>query len=49
MRPLRATLGNRHADIRTYLEDHSAFSLEEIKAMSKALDEAAPPSKSMVR
>ena len=26
--------------IRTYLEDHSAFSPEEIKAMSKALDEA---------
>ena len=26
--------------IRTYLEDQSAFSPEEIKAMSKALDEA---------
>jgi hypothetical protein len=26
--------------IRTYLEDHSAFSPEEIKVMSKALDEA---------
>ena len=26
--------------IRTYLEDHSAFSPEEIKAMSSALDEA---------
>jgi len=26
--------------IRTYVEDHSAFSPEEIKVMSKALDEA---------